>query len=285
MSDEQKPSSQVDINGDRNLAADIHISGNVSGDVIIGGDKSQTSSPQEGGQDATLPQGDLTNRPTPSRAIPIIVGLLGLVGVVGLCLLATLGYRWSATIFTPETEVVVRVSAEADGAAIARSRVLLFLNGTRQVGSTDSTGTATFTVSLPQETTGLSLVVEAEGYQIEELQGIQIPVDGLLNVRLRRSTEAADVVVLVLDETLTALAGAEVVLLIGGDTYSQVSDSNGLVTFSDLSLVSPLEAQLHIQAPNYQTDYQTLTLQPNTTLGLRLDPAANAFERVDAFAP
>jgi hypothetical protein len=99
----------------------------------------------------------------------------------------------------------------------------------------------------------------------------------------KQSGEEANVIVLVSDQDFEAVSGAKVVLLAEGNSYTQVTDTNGIAKFTDIVFADTLEAQLRVQIQDYQTNYQNITLQPDKTFMIRLDPTTNSFQTVDTF--
>ena len=282
-------SRDYDIEGNRNLTGDIHISGSVGGNIIIGGDLTPTPVPPT---DDEIDQGNvLSTTPTADASLPrlfsnrTIAFLIICAALVGLCLVgmfsgAILGFP----PFSNQTKVAVRISAKADGQAISRARVLMFFEGARLVGSTDSTGVVSFSIPSSNQDTPVSLIIETDAYGIEEIQNIQVPQDGFLNIQLGEKEGQAQIVVLVVDGNLEAVIGATIVLLANGETYSQVTDSNGLAKFTANFPADIIDAQIRVGAEGFETDAQRITLQPNTTVGIQLDPTTKSLREINIFA-
>jgi len=202
----------------------------------------------------------------PRKALRVGSAILFFAVGVGSCTLGAAGF-W----LSQEASVTVHVTDSA-GAALERAKVLLFLEGSPQVEFADTNGVAEFTVAYSAPTQA-RLIVESAGYEIHE-QTIQIPRDQTLQVQVSRTAgDLRSVIAQVVDDTSgTPVRGAEVILIAGGQVYSQLADSHGLVKFTLPFQAAALEAQLSVQTRDYDVEHVLISLVPDTVQRIGLNP-------------
>lgn len=169
--------------------------------------------------------------------------------------------------------MTVRV-ADTTGESVAGAKVLLFFAGGPLSTYTDSNGAAQF-VSIDPTVSEYQLIIEGTGYDIYE-QMIDPTRDQSVAVRLDAlSGETGTIIVRVVDDTTNIpVQGGQVQLLVGGENYAQATDSNGISKFSlNFPAEGLLEADINVVTSDYAVNNQRLTLQPNKTQDIRLNPA------------
>ncbi len=178
-------------------------------------------------------------------------------------------------------ELSVHVADRAN-AAVLGANTLLFFEGGPVAQYSDVHGAATLTLDEARGRRG-RLVVEAPGFKIHE-QEVRLTSGQLVEVRLEPpDPEMAKVLVRVVDSSSREpVAGAQVLVLANGDTFSQDSDSNGITKFTLAFYDSKAEAEMSVRSKGHEIEHQRVTLLPDRVQDVSLDPAADTLE-VTAF--
>ena len=125
-----------------------------------------------------------------------------------------------------DTHVIVHV-ADDSGRAIDGAKVSLFFESGHFNRWTYSNGSAKFIVPLPdgEDELDVSMTVEHDEYQIYNRQ-FEIPQEKLIEIRLNKKNKHSAKVIMraVDDQSGLPLAGTNILLLVEGDTYNQVTD-------------------------------------------------------------
>ncbi|MBE7472266.1 MAG: Ig-like domain-containing protein [Anaerolineales bacterium] len=266
--------------------------GNVTGNVHFGDSNPiRTSQPTLSKDKANKPPEKTKSvkkrKKRKSGMVKAIIAAVGAAGLLMGCIVLAVA-AWYIGLFdqipgfsAKPVTITVQVTAETDRTIIPRAQAILFANGERYVKPTDDTGTAIFAGIPAPGRANLSLVVEAQGYQIYNLDNLSRPTDGLVKVLLRpQEGNEANVIVLVTNETQEAVSGAKVVLLVEGNTFTQPTDSNGIATFPIVFSQDKVEAQMRVSTPDYETEAQNITLLPDKVQGIRLNPQNKTLEQV-----
>ena len=206
--------------------------------------------------------------------VSIIVAVIAAVATIVAALLnsSVLEGLWRGETATT-AGMTVRV-ANATGESVAGAKVLLFFAGGPLSTYTDSNGAAQF-ATIDPTVSAYQLIIEGTGYDIYE-QMINPAHDQSVAVRLDDlGGETGTIIVRVVDDTTnTPVQGGQVQLLVGGENYAQATDSNGISTFSlNFPAEGLLEADISVVTSDYAVNNQRLTLQPNKTQDIRLNPA------------
>ncbi|HEX9730672.1 MAG TPA: hypothetical protein VGG06_01655 [Thermoanaerobaculia bacterium] len=169
-------------------------------------------------------------------------------------------------------EVSLRVADGISEPVLGASAVLFFPGGP-VAQYTDIHGAATLTLDEARGRRG-RLVVEATGYRIHE-QEIRLETGSLVEVRLAPPDPvAASVIVRALDRaTGEPVARAEVAVLATGDSFSQVTDSNGITKFTLDFLDSKADVQVSVKSGGFEVKHQNTTLLPDRVQDVSLDRA------------
>jgi len=158
--------------------------------------------------------------------------------------------------------IIIRVATEAGDSVPGAKAIALYPNGGLSQ-YTDVNGTVSFNLPI-SNLSALRIIVEAEGFEIYELQIQQLPSD-IVNVRLdERKGERADVILRVVDsETETPISNAEITLVSNGDLFKEISDSDGFAQFTlDFPVEGKIDTQIGVSADKYKIENQIRTLLP-----------------------
>lgn len=226
------------------------------------------------------PQGHNPATPQPSKAkqldmTTILVALIGALATVMAAFFASpivesLSYDQPPPL--SETEVIVHVADEA-GAGVDGAKVSLFFESGQFNKWTYSNGSVQFLVPLPDgaDELDVSMTVEHDEYQIYNRK-VEIPQEKLVEIRLnKKNKHSAKVIMRVVDDQSgLPVAGQNILLLVQGDTYNQITDSNGIAEFVLPFPEGKIDAKISITPPDYEAQYQHVTLLPNKVQDLRL---------------
>ena len=181
-------------------------------------------------------------------------------------------YRFSLPGASLEQDLAVRVS-DASGESVFGASTVLFFEGGPVAQYTDIHGAATLVLDESRRRRG-RLVVEAKGFRIHE-QEVRLE-SSLHEIRLEPpAPELADVIVRSLDSsTRKPVAGAEILLLANGDTFSQVTDSHGISKFTLAFYDAKADAQVSVDFKGYEIEHQRVTLLPDRVQDVNLDREA-----------
>lgn len=195
------------------------------------------------------------------------------IGIIALLIAALVVSILWLTPTEPEVEreLLVRVADRQTGAGIPGAEVILFVEGGPFRATSDSDGAAKLTVRLAGNPPG-RLIVQAPGYEFVE-RVIQPARMGMADLRLaERSSEAAHSLFRVVDgKDREPVDGAEVLLLLGSEPYTQVTDSHGLVRFPVDFLDGKAEAQISVTTDSYKIEHQKITLLRDQVQDVVLD--------------
>jgi len=219
-----------------------------------------------------------------SNRIRIIVKILTIIAAVATIVTAFLKVtEWLERPKDSGAQVVVRV-ADSTGASVSGANVLLFFEGGPLGKYTDVNGTANFNVSF-SNSVDVRLIVETDQYEIYERE-IQLPRDKRIDVHLKeRSPNTSSVIVRVVDDDNSVpIPGADILLLVEGDVYSQPTDSNGIAKFTVSFSNGKIDAQMSVSTKDYEIEYQRITLLPNKVQDIRLNPHTQVI-RVSSVLP
>lgn len=157
--------------------------------------------------------------------------------------------------------IIIRVATESGDSVPGAKTILLYSDGGVSQ-YTDANGTVTYDLAV--DLNAFRIIVEAEGFQIQELQ-VQSLTNDVINVRLEeRKGEKADVILRVVDsQTEFPISNAEITLISNGDLFKEVSDSDGFAQFTlDFPVEGKIDTQISISAEQYKIENQTRTLLP-----------------------
>ena len=174
-------------------------------------------------------------------------------------------------------EIAVRVVDSANAAILGASTVLFFEGGPVAQYS-DVHGAATLTLDEAQGRRG-RLVVEAAGFKIHERE-VRLTTGQVVEVRLEPpDPEMAYVLVRAVDSSSQEpVAGAEVLVLVHGDTFAQTSDSNGITKFTFAFYDSKADVEMSVRSKGYEIEHQRVTLLADRVQDVSLDRAAATLE-------
>ena len=199
-------------------------------------------------------------------------------GIAALVALLAVGgaYLWYNVIAGKAGESKLSVwVADQDGKAVARAEIMLLYNGEIPIKQvTDSQGTASF---IADSAIGEArVVVQAEGYQVYE-ETVDLARNRNLTVNMSTLDEdVRDVLVRVVNkQSLQPVNGANVVLIVGAETFSDVSDQNGLAKFQVRFDSETLSADISVEAEGNTVNNQSVSLRPDQLQEVRLDPLSN----------
>jgi hypothetical protein len=169
-----------------------------------------------------------------------------------------------------ETNIAVRV-AEQDGEPVSRARVLLLYGGDIPIRqTTDSSGIATFTADSTFDEA--RLVTEANGYQVhEEVVRLSRSTDLTINLRSASEDIRSVIVRAVNDDNLQPISGAEVILIANGETFTDLTDANGLAKFEIEFVGEVLDADITVDPGDNNSINQNASLRPDQLQEIRLD--------------
>ena len=186
-------------------------------------------------------------------------------------LIAVLSNRGIGRLEGQERQLLVRL-ADHTGAGLRSGEVILFIEGGPYRATTDSNGAALLQVRLPAEDATGQLVAQAPGYEIAE-RTIRPPREPVVDLRLSaRRSEAADVLIRVVDAASgEPVSQAEVLLLLGAEPHTQATDSHGLVRFKVDFHEGKAAAQISVTTPPYAIEHQRMTLRPDAVHDIVLD--------------
>lgn len=170
-----------------------------------------------------------------------------------------------------EKQVTIIVS-DSNGSLIDRANVLLFYEGGVVNKYTDTHGVASFNANVSYEMKA-RLIVETSNYEIYE-QEIDLSRDTNLQIRLQqKAIDTSTVIVRVIDATDSQpVSMAKVLLLVEGDIYNQLTDSNGIAKFTIKFPSDTIEAEISVSTSRYEIEYQRITLLPNRVQDVQLNP-------------
>lgn len=165
---------------------------------------------------------------------------------------------------------IVRIS-DIEGTPVDKAKISLFCAATVVHRYSDSEGVVTFSQESKKKS-NCRLVVETENYEIYE-QEIFLPRKELLEIRLRENpADKSTIIIHVVDHTNDLqVKEARVLLLVAGETYDEVTDSNGIVKFSVPIAAGVVDSKLRVETDSYEIDYQDVTLLSNEVQEIRLD--------------
>jgi hypothetical protein len=180
-------------------------------------------------------------------------------------------YLWYEVLFGApvETRIAFRVADDSDQ-ALARSEIFLFYGGNTPIKqTTDVNGIATFNADSSYDEA--RIVVEARGYQVHQ-ENINLSRNRDMSVNLRPLDEnvRAVVVRVVNQENLSPVPGAEVLLIAGGETFSDLTDDNGLTRFEIEFSGELLNADLTVQTEADNTANLGVSLRPDQLQEVRI---------------
>lgn len=212
-----------------------------------------------------------TSQENSNRTRIIVAIIAAFATVLAAILGGPLVVEWLGGSKQSEATVTARV-ADSTGASISGANVILFWEGGPLSKYTDANGTANFTVSFSKEV-DVRLIIESDRYEIYERE-IQLSGDKVVYVRLKEQVgDSGSVIVRVVDDSDgVPIPGAEVLLLVEGDVYSQPTDSNGIAKFTVTFPGGKIDAQMSVSTKDYEIDYQRITLLPNKVQDIRLNP-------------
>lgn len=170
-----------------------------------------------------------------------------------------------------EKQITIIVS-DSNGALINRANVLLFYEGGVINKYTDNHGSASFKANVSNEVKA-RLIVETSNYEIYE-QEIDLSRDTNIQIRLKqKAIDTSPVIVRVIDATNSQpVSTAKVLLLVEGDIYNQLTDSNGIAKFTIKFPSDTIEAEISVSTSRYEIEYQRITLLPNRVQDVQLNP-------------
>ncbi len=169
-----------------------------------------------------------------------------------------------------QTKVAVRV-ADNNAVPVSGAKVLLFLEGGALNQPSDTNGVATFSVNPPSKANA-RLFVQTAKYKIYD-ETIQLSGNQSIDVRLTpQDPNNRSIIVRVVDDSNSVpIEGATVVVLTGGQTYSQSTDSHGLAKFTATFSGDTIDPDISVSTPNYKIDRQRVTLRPDQVQDARLN--------------
>lgn len=207
---------------------------------------------------------------TGNLRVGIIVAIIGLVGALFVAI-ATVIAPIMPSLFLKETEIEVLVT-DSLGQPVQRARVLVFYSGGSKPGDTDIDGKAKITI-VSSKNEHARLIVQTKMYRIYE-EEIELPVDNPIIVRLRdKDPNISNVIVRVIggaDSNPVDLA--KVTLLFNGNPYTDITDSSGIAVFTIPFYQEQVNSEISVDATEFETEYQNVTLSPNAVQDIRLDP-------------
>ena len=196
--------------------------------------------------------------------------LLGVLGVVA----AALYFHAPSVVPRSSGELAVRVFDQTQSAILGASTVLFFEGGPVAQYS-DIHGSSTLKLDDARARRG-RLVVEATGFKIHE-QSVPLTSGGLVEVRLEPPDPVTAKVLVrtVNSASQEPVAGAEVLVMANGDTYSEVGDSNGITQFTLAFKGSKVNAEMNVRSKGFAIEHQRVTLLPDQVQDVSLDRAAD----------
>ena len=224
----------------------------------------------------------MPSAPTPSRSdqkSPFIIW--GVIGIVLIAIVVGLIF-WLLGQSEKESNIAVRI-ADENGESIQGASILLFYEGGTRQEYSDSNGSANIQITYDQPKTDVRVIVEANEYQLFERE-IIVPDEVEIQTRLQVvDPESGDVIIWVTDEQGNPVTNAQVVLIVNADTFSQISDSNGITKFPLSFPDGEVEAQISVQTSEFEINNQRLTLLPNRVQEVRLNREQNQAEAIGTF--
>jgi hypothetical protein len=202
--------------------------------------------------------------------VGVIVAIIGLVGALFVAISTAIA-PIMPSLFLKETEIEVLVT-DSSGQPVQRARALLFYSGGAKPGDTDINGKVTMIIDASKNEQA-RLIVQTRRYEIYE-EEIQLPVDQPIIVRLQdKDPSMSNVIVHVIGNAdNNPVASARVTLLVNGNPYVDVTDSNGVAVFKIPFYQGEVNSEISVDASNFGTEYQNVTLSPNIVQDIRLDP-------------
>jgi len=207
------------------------------------------------------------------KKVEVVVAVIGAFAtVVGAIVGAPFISDWLSGSKDSRDQVFVRVSGST-GASISGANVLLFFEDNVVSGYTDTNGAVNFDVNV-KEGAKARIVVETENYEIYEREIYDLSNSQNVDIRLKpRPTDIGTVIVRVIDERDSEpIVAAKVLLLVAGDIYNQLTDSNGIAKFTIKFSSDAIEAEMSVSTSNYEIEYQRITLLPNRIQDVQLNP-------------
>jgi len=165
--------------------------------------------------------------------------------------------------------------ANDSGNSISGAKVILLYSDGAISQYTDDNGMVTFDLST-NNTKTMRTIVETEDYQIYEVQFQPVSND-VVNIRLEeRKGSRADIILRAINtETSAPVSNAPITLVVNGDIYKEISDSDGFTQFTlDFPPEGKLDAEISVNAKEYSIENQIRTLLPGKLQYILLSPSS-----------
>lgn len=206
-------------------------------------------------------------------SIPIIVAIIGLIGVCittvgGIIVGLFPDFLGILTANDNDTKITFRVT-DIGGNSIPQAKLILLSGNDVHIQYTDTNGVSTFNL-LKAET--LRVFVETNEYEIYD-QIFASNISNPIEVRLApKGTKEKYLIIRVIDnDTDLPINGAEVILIIGSNIYSQTTDSNGIIKITTEFHADKIDGDITVTTSGFKTERQRVTLQADRVQDIRLD--------------
>lgn len=219
----------------------------------------------------------MTNKPPQNKrriSTPIIIAIITLVGVC----ITTLGvivvgiFPSLLDIFDSKPNKIETITfrvTEISGLSVPQAKVILLSGNDIHIQYTDSNGASTFSLI---KTETLRVFVETDQYEIYD-QIFSANTPNPIEIRLNpKDVSRKSVIVRVIDDKDdTPINGAEVILIVNSNIYSQITDSNGITKFTTAFPTDEIDGDISVSVTGFKSEHQRVTLQADRVQDIRLD--------------